>query len=78
MTLCVGVRIPACQIPIFVTVQDIHYFSSTCQKNKLTWTISYSNEALMNIHHDVSNSHVPGINFLEFLVHAPSVTSFHS
>ena len=78
MTLCVGVRIPDCQIPIFVTAQGIHYVSSTCQKNKLTWTISYSNEALMNIHHDVPNSHVSGIKFLEFLVHAPSITSFHS
>ena len=38
--------------------------------------ISYSNKALMNIHHDAPNSHVPGINFLEFLVHALSRTSY--
>ena len=63
---------------ILVIALGIHYFSSSCQKNKLTWTISYSNKALMNIHHDAPNSHVPGINFLEFLVHALSITSYHS
>ena len=30
----------------------------------------------MNIHHDAPNSHVPRINFLEFLVHALSITSY--
>ena len=41
---------------------DIHYFSYSCQKNKLTWTISYINKALINFHHDAPNSHVPGIS----------------
>ena len=65
-------------IPILVTALDIHYFSFYCQKNKLTQEISYSNKALMNIHHDAPNSYVPGINFLEFLVHAFSITSYRS
>ena len=30
---------------ILVIALGIHYFSSSCQKNKLTWTISYSNKA---------------------------------
>ena len=32
----------------------------------------------MNIHHDAPNSHVSNINFLEFLVHALSITSYHT
>ena len=32
----------------------------------------------MNFHHDAPNSHVQGINFLELLVHALSITSYHS
>ena len=76
--LCVDVLIPASQIPILVTALGILYFSSSGQKSKLAWTISYSNKALMNIHHDSPNSHVPGINLLEFLVDALSITSYHS
>ena len=30
---------------ILVIASGIHYFSFSCQKNKLTWTISYSNKA---------------------------------
>ena len=30
------------------------------KKNKLTWTVPYSNKALINIHHDTPNSHAPG------------------
>ena len=47
-------------------------------KNKLTLTISYSLKALVAFHNDAPNSHVSGINFLEFLVHALSITSHHS
>ena len=34
------------------------------EKNKLTQTISYSNKAFMNFHHDSPNSHVPTSWFL--------------
>ena len=30
-----------------------------------------------SFNHDASNSHVPDINFLEFLVQALSITSYH-
>ena len=61
---CTG---PASQIPIFVTAPPV-------KKSKLIWTISYNEKALMNFHHDTSNSHVPDINFLKFLVHTLSIT----
>ena len=32
----------------------------------------------MTFHHDAPNSHVPDINFLEFLAHALSITNHHS
>ena len=54
----------------------IHYFSSSKKKNKLTWTISYSNKTLVNFHRDAPNSHVWSINLLEFLVHGLSITSY--
>ena len=43
------------------------------------WTnqpsLSYNYKALTTFHHDASNSHVPGLNFLEFLVISPSTRS---
>ena len=57
-------------IQILVNALGTQYFSFLCQKSKLTWTTSYRSKTLMNIHHDAPNIHVPGINFLEFLVHA--------
>ena len=58
--LCVGVLIPASQIPILATALGIDYFSFSSQKkDKLAWTISYSNKVLMNFDHDAPkvNSH---------------------
>ena len=70
----VGVFIPASQIYTNLChcsgCSPFQFFQS--KKNKLTWTISSSNKVLMNIHHDAPNSHIPGINFLQFLVHALS------
>ena len=56
-------------------------FQPRCQKNKLTWTISHIIKILVTFHNNASNIHVPGINFLEFLVHAIFnflITSHHS
>ena len=68
-----SVLAPASEIPVLVTALGIHYFSSSCQKKSL-------NEPFQEIkfHHDAPNSHVPDINFLEFLVHTLSTTSYHS
>ena len=52
--------------------------SITYQSKVFCKYISYSNKALMNFHHDAPNNHVPAINLLEFLVHALSITSYHS
>ena len=52
--------------------------SITYQSKVFCKYISYSNKALMNFHHDALNNHVPAINLLEFLVHALSITSYHS
>ena len=64
---------------LFQKVKYQSYFSYSCQnKNKkLTWTISYSNKALMNFSHDTPDSHFPSINSLEFLVHAHSESVKH-
>ena len=59
------------------TILSIHYLSCSCQKNKFTWTISYSNKALVTFHHDALNGLVPGINFLVFLVGSLSKTTYH-
>ena len=58
--------------------RGIQYFSSSCQINKLTKKISYSNKVLRTFRHGTLNSHVPGINFLEFLLHALSIKSYHN
>ena len=77
--LCVVLLIQASQIPVLVTALGIYYFSSSRQKkNRPTRRISNSNKALMNFHYDGTNSHVPAVNLLEFLVHALSITSYHS
>ena len=148
--LCGSVFVPASQIPILVTALGIHYFKSSCPKNKQKQPpeVFYKNGVLRNLakfrgkhlcqsllfnkvaglspatllkkrlwhkcflvnfakflrtpflhrippvdcfwtnlhepfktvtfHHDAPNSHVPGINFLEFLVHALSIASYHS
>ena len=65
---------PASQIPILVTVLGIRYFNSSYQVNKLTRTISYSNMGLRTFRHGAPKSHVPGVKFLEFQVHAISTT----
>ena len=31
----------------------------------------------VTFHHDARDSHIPGLNFLEFLVYALSITSYH-
>ena len=36
------------------------------KQKQLTWTVSYSNKALMIFHHDVPKSHVPELTFLSF------------
>ena len=78
--LYVSILDPASQLANLVTALGIHYFSSSClkKKSKITGAISYSNKTLMRFRRDAPNSHVPGINFLEFLVHALSITSHHS
>ena len=58
--------------------RGIQYFSSSCPINKLTKKISYSNKVLRTFRHGTLNSHVPGINFLEFLLHALSIKSYHN
>ena len=58
--------------------RGIQYFSSSCQINKLTKKISYSNKVLRTFRHGTLNSHVPGIDFLEFLLHALSIKSYHN
>ena len=60
------------------TAMNIHHLNRSCQeKNRLTWTVSYSNKALMTFNHDPPNSLISGINFLEFLVLALSITNSH-
>ena len=61
---CTG---PASQMPIRVKAPPVK------KKKKLTWTISYSDKALMTFYDDALD-----INYLEFLVHALSITSHHS
>ena len=76
----VGVPIPASQMytnPCHCP-EAFALLVAPIKKNKLTWMISYSNKALTNIHHDAPNSQVPDISFLEFLVHAVSIASYHS
>ena len=66
---CAG---PASQIPILATAPTAK------KKKKKIHERFHSDTALMKIHHDAPNSHVPDINFLEFLLHALSITSHHS
>ena len=61
---------PACEMQILVTSLGIHYFNSSSQIKKITWSISCSKKALTTFRNDTPNSHVPGINFLDFFVHA--------
>ena len=79
---CVGVPIPASQIytsPCHFPEHSLFLYSLfLLSRYKLIWTISYSNRALTIIHHDAPNSHFPGISVLELLVHALSITSYHS
>ena len=82
--IMIRVDMALCQVSIYLfqLVQyqflSLHcHLSCFCQKSKLTWTSSYSNIALMTFHHDAPKSLVPGINFLEFLVRALSITSYH-
>ena len=56
----------------------IQYFSSSCQINKLTRKISYSNKVLRTFRHGTLNNHVPGITFFEFSLHALSIKSYHN
>ena len=37
-------------------------------KSRLISAISYNHKTLMTFHHDAPNSHVPGFNFVEFLI----------
>ena len=46
---------------------SLFQFLLSKKNNKLTWTIPYSNKALINFHHDAPNSYVTAINLLEFL-----------
>ena len=50
-------------------IHDFHVFQLLLSK-KQTYFITF--------HHDAPNIHVPGINFLEFLVGALSITNYHS
>ena len=70
MTLC-QCTVSASQITI--AALGIHNTASTVKKANL-----YEPFQTVTFHHDAPNSHVPGINFLEFLVHALSITSYHS
>ena len=65
---------PASQIPILVTAPPV----KKKKKKNFTSTTSYSDKALMTFHDDASNSHVPDINFLEFLVDSISLESHHN
>ena len=67
------ITVPASQIPVLVTALSIHYFSSSSQKRNLHESFQTG-----TFHHHAPNSHVSGMNFLYFLVHAFSITSCHS
>ena len=62
---------PVSQIPILVT-------ALTVKKTNLHERFHTVKKALMTFHHDASNSHVPDINFLEFLLHVFSLTRHYS
>ena len=49
------------------------FCSASCQKTNI-----HEPFHTVTFHHDAPNSHVPGINFFKFLVHARSITSYHS
>ena len=70
VTLC-QCAVSASQIT--TTALGIHNTASTVKKANL-----HEPFQTVTFHHDASNSHAPGINFLEFLVHALSITSYHS
>ena len=57
------------------TVCALRIWAPPFNKNKLTWTISCNQKALITFHHDAPNSYVPGVNFLEFLVNGLSTRS---
>ena len=69
MTLCILSL--ASQMSILTTalvIWAVTIWVSPVNKNKLTWTISDNHKVSINFHHDAPNIHVPGFNFLEFLV----------
>ena len=70
---CVSVLDPPSQISI--TALGFTISAPVKQTKKITWTISFSNKALMTFHHNTQNSHVPGINFFAFFVYAVSISS---
>ena len=76
--LCVSVLVLASQIPFFVTALRIHYFSSSSQKANLHERFHTVTKLLMTFHHNSQNNHILSINFVEFWVHAFSMTSYHS
>ena len=65
---CVSVLVPASQIPICCHYPGHSLFQLLLSKKK-----TY----LMTFHHDAPDIHVPGTDFLEFLVCALSITNYH-
>ena len=61
--------------PILVTALYLlfHYSLAIVKKTNL-----HGSFQTVIFHHNAPNSHVPGINFLQLLVHALSITSYHS
>ena len=60
---------PASQIPILVTAPPVRKINLPAyMKDFVQW------QTFNDFYHDAPNSHVPDINFLEFLLHALSIT----
>ena len=60
-------------IPVtFQTVLGFTIWAPPFNKNKLTWKISCNQKALIIFRHDDPNSHVPGVNLLDFFVNCLS------
>ena len=70
------------RICVNVLIQLVKYESLSqlflSKKTNLHERFHTVKKALMTFHHDASNSHVPDINFLEFLLHVFSITRHYS
>ena len=78
MTLFQCIRCLQClasKVSIPVTVQTVLGLTISAppfNENKLTWTISCNQKAWIIFRHDAPDSHVPGVNLLEFFVNGLS------